>query len=289
MAYQSNFTGPQIDSVIDVCLKTDNSGNSNLYYLNNLKSYIIDIEKYKDQLQNLNDGTYIPDNIATRLNGKLSLAGGKMVGQITATTDCQTNNADNKALIKIIKPSTFAPIFTCQTSDNRYISAGLNGSDNFAWYYSENSSPIVHITPEGKVYGASWNDFAEYRASDETCAGRVVCECGNGFMTRSNKRLQPGAEIVSDTFGFAIGETEECKTPIAVAGRVLAYPNEKCDSYKPGDPVCSGPNGTVSKMSRREVRKYPERIIGTVSEIPNYEIWGDNKIEVNGRIWIRIK
>jgi hypothetical protein len=50
MAYQSSFTGPQIDSVIDVCLKTDNSGNSNLYYLNNLKSYIIDIEKYKDQL-----------------------------------------------------------------------------------------------------------------------------------------------------------------------------------------------------------------------------------------------
>jgi hypothetical protein len=42
-------------------------------------------------------------------------------------------------------------------------------------------------------------------------------------------------------------------------------------------------------MSRREVRKYPDRIIGTVSEIPNYETWGENKINVNGRIWIRIK
>lgn len=160
-----------------------------------------------------------------------------------------------------------------------------NNSGGYIYFGKKNA----HVDDLGKVYGAVWNDFAEYRQSDETCAGRVVCECGNGFMTRSIKRLQPGAEIVSDTFGFAIGETADCKTPIAVAGRVLAYPNEKQNKYKPGDPVCAGPNGTVSKMSRREVRKYPDRIIGTVSEIPDYDIWGENEIKVNGRIWIRIK
>jgi hypothetical protein len=42
-------------------------------------------------------------------------------------------------------------------------------------------------------------------------------------------------------------------------------------------------------MSRREIRKYLERIIGIVSELPTYETWGDNKIPVDGRIWINIK
>ena len=42
-------------------------------------------------------------------------------------------------------------------------------------------------------------------------------------------------------------------------------------------------------MTREEIKEYPERIIGTVSAIPNYEVWGENQIHVNGRIWIRIK
>ena len=140
-----------------------------------------------------------------------------------------------------------------------------------------------------KVHGAIWNDYAEFRQSDENEAGRVVCEKGDGTLSRSTKRLQPAAEIVSDTFGFAIGRTKICKTPIAVAGRVLAYPNEDMSKYKIGDCVCAGPNGTVSKMSRLEIIFYPDRIIGTVSEIPNYETWGVNETPVNGRIWIKIK
>ena len=108
-------------------------------------------------------------------------------------------------------------------------------------------------------------------------------------MKLSTQRLQPGAEIISDTFGFAIGETDEYKTPIAAAGRVLAYPNEDRYSYPLGCAVCSGPNGTISQMTRKEIREYPERIIGTVSEIPEYETWGTGNVSVNGRIWIRIK
>ena len=42
-------------------------------------------------------------------------------------------------------------------------------------------------------------------------------------------------------------------------------------------------------MTREEIKEYPERIIGTVSEIPNYEEWGTGKVKVNGRIWIRIR
>ena len=142
----------------------------------------------------------------------------------------------------------------------------------------------------GQVYGAVWNDYAEYRQTKKYVQpGYCVIETGKGDLIKSSERLQPGANIVSDTFGFAIGETEQTKTPLAVSGRVLAYPYEDRDSYQAGDPVCSGPNGTISKMTREEVREYPDRIIGTVSEIPDYEIWGTGNVKVNNRIWIKVK
>ena len=112
---------------------------------------------------------------------------------------------------------------------------------------------------------------------------------GDDTLSLSTGRLQPGAEIVSDTFGFAIGQTEKCKTPIASSGRVLAYPYESRETYKPGQPVCSGPKGTVSQMTDEEARQYPWLIIGTVSSIPDYEYWGEENIKVNGRIWVRIR
>jgi len=42
-------------------------------------------------------------------------------------------------------------------------------------------------------------------------------------------------------------------------------------------------------MSREEIREWPDRIVGYVSEIPTYKYWGSDKVEVNGRIWIKIK
>ena len=141
-----------------------------------------------------------------------------------------------------------------------------------------------------EVKGAVWNDYAEYRNTIEDIdAGRVVVENGDDTLSLSTERLQPGAMIVSDTFGFSIGETDECKTPIAVSGRVLAYPYEDRESYSAGDAVCSAPNGTVSKMTREEIIHYPERIIGTVSAIPTYQTWGTNEVIVNGRIWVKVK
>ena len=141
-----------------------------------------------------------------------------------------------------------------------------------------------------QVYGAVWNDYAEYRRTKNNVQpGYCVIETGKGNLIKSSERLQPGANIVSDTFGFAIGETEQTKTPLAVSGRVLAYPYEDRYSYSAGDPVCSGPNGTISKMTREEVREYPDRIVGTVSEIPEYETWGTGNIKVDGRIWIKVR
>lgn len=170
-------------------------------------------------------------------------------------------------------PSLETEIMYCATENP-------NSVDNTTGIYFEGHS--------GVLYGAAWNDYAEYRETLTPIApGFVVIEQGDGTLAISTKRLQAGANIVSDTYGFIIGGTEKNKTPIAVSGRVLAYPHEDRKFYKPGDAVCSGPNGTVSKMSRREIKKWPERIIGTVSEIPTYKEW--NKVPVNNRIWIQIR
>ena len=48
----------------------------------------------------------------------------------------------------------------------------------------------------------------------------------------------------------------------------------------------------IGIMTREEIQKYPDRIVGTVSCVPEYEEWGDGDrgpIKVNGRIWIKVK
>ena len=106
-----------------------------------------------------------------------------------------------------------------------------------------------------------------------------------------------GCEIASDTYGFAIGESIKNNTPTACSGRVLAYPYESLDEFKKhiGYGVCSGPNGTVSIMTEEEERLYPMQCIGTISAVPDYDIWqsgsikNPEEIKVNGRVWIRIR
>lgn len=170
-----------------------------------------------------------------------------------------TQVANNSAGVNI-KDDTTAKLYV--------LGATTTGNTNI---YRESS-----VYMEGNVlYGAAWNDYAEYRTiSDKVEPGRVVCENGDDTMSLAAFRLQPGAAIVSDTFGFAIGQTGNSQAPIAVSGRVLAYPYDELAAYDPGDAVCAAPNGTVSKMTREEIKEYPERIIGTVSAIPEYETWG---------------
>lgn len=142
-----------------------------------------------------------------------------------------------------------------------------------------------------KVYGAVWNDYAECRESNEFIdAGHVVKENGDDTLSLADGRLIYGCSIVSDTFGFMIGETDKAHTPIAVSGRVLAYPYENREVFRHniGCFVCSGPNGTVSLMNKEEVWNHPEAIIGQVSAVPDYEYW-ENNVKVNGRVWIKVR
>ena len=205
-------------------------------------------------------------------------------GAFNSRTPPTANSASSALTMKTTAGSW--GLCTLYDTNNLYFVYGTDVN-----YNSNNNivSSQVYITPSGQLYGAVWNDYAEYRPASITTPGYVVREDKSGIMQLADDRLLPACEIISDTFGFAIGETDECKTPIAATGRVLAYPYEDRNSYELGDPVCSGPGGTVSKMSREEVRLYPERMLGYVSEIPSYKTWGSGNVEVNGRIWIRVK
>ena len=170
---------------------------------------------------------------------------------------------------------------------------GDDGSSALKIRHSDGTDK-VKISAAGRIdasaiYGAVWNDYAEFRETKQFIKpGHAVYEVGDDTLSETYARMIPACSIVSDTFGFAIGETEKCKTPLAQAGRVLAYPYEDRNSYKPGDAVCSAPDGKVSKMTQEEKINHPECIIGYVSCVPEYDTWGEHDTKVNGRIWIKV-
>lgn len=200
-------------------------------------------------------------------------------GHITeATTVNITLPADNNTDTNVTTAA--------QTSSKIYVTGTPNtGTVTGTLQYNAN----VYIS-DNVMYGACWNDYAEYRISDCQEPGRVICENGDDTLSLATERLQPAGNVISDTFGFAIGETEQAKTPIAVSGRVLAYPYESREEFKKniGRPVCSGPNGTVSIMTDKEYRDKGYCAIGTISAVPDYEEWGAGKVKVNGRVWIKV-
>ena len=243
-----------------------------------------------------NEGQYMCLDTNNFSGYALPLIGGTMSGWINfasiaswPTVSGETYPINSNGLYWVGSSDWARIFYRVSASDTGNLVVQL-GDDTNCNFIIENSAGTVYSTINNRgVSGAIWNDYAEYRKAESIEPGRVVIESADGEMKLSTERLQPGAEIISDTFGFAIGETDEYKTPIAATGRVLAYPNEDRYSYPLGCAVCSGPNGTVSQMTREEIREYPERIIGTVSEIPEYKNWGTGNVKVNGRIWIRIK
>ena len=221
----------------------------------------------------------------------LPLAGGTMTGQLSINDKIKMWGDSEGGNIRLYLQNSTTNCFEfdgCNASYLRlyYCTDGGTGSTGFKqWKFNTDGSFEAE-----KVKGAVWNDYAEYRTQKETVEpGYCVVSNDKGQISKTTRKYQVCDGIVSDTFGFAIGETEECKTPLAVSGRVLAYCEGSKYDYHAGDTVCAGPNGKVIKMTREEVREWPDRIVGTVSEIPEYETWGSGNVKVNGRIWIKVK
>lgn len=215
-------------------------------------------------------------------------SGGTITGELAFT---------NANAIRFIQGSGTTKSVLMRNDGNNFYIVLCNATSGNSWYIP--SGGLDHsfrinltngFTYVSKLYGAVWNDYAEFRNGDTIESGKCVVEVGDDTLITSTKRMMPGANITSDTFGFAIGETEQAKTPIAVSGRVLAYPYESREEFKKniGRPVCSGPNGTVSIMTDEEYRNKGYCAIGTISAVPDYEEWGTGKVKVNGRVWIKV-
>lgn len=203
----------------------------------------------------------------------------------------------NANAIRFIQGSGTTKSVLMRNDGSNFYIITCNATSGNSWYIP--SGGLDHsfrinltngFTYVSKLYGAVWNDYAECREADTIEPGKCVIEVGDDTLITSTKRLMPGANITSDTFGFSIGETEQAKTPIAVSGRVLAYPYESREEFKKnvGRPVCSGPNGTVSIMTDEEYRDKGYCAIGTISAVPDYEEWGTGKVKVNERVWIKV-
>lgn len=290
--YNSHYTGIQIDNAIDLILQQEDNLRELPTIINSVNTQLEDYNKIINEklpgIENTLNRIYTNNYDIDILRAHEMKVGRQIYFDYTGTNREETiANAEYNSALRFSGGGLYSPVYSFNINRN-ILSMGVAHISNpeVAWYY--NTTKLASLNSQGVFSAGEWNDFAEFRKSKEMEPGRVICENGDGTLSRAHKRLQPGAAIISDTYGFAIGENEICKTPVAVAGRVLAYPYEDKIKFKPGDAVCAGPNGTVSKMSRREIRKYPECIIGTVSELPTYETWG-NDIPVNGRIWIKIK
>lgn len=143
-----------------------------------------------------------------------------------------------------------------------------------------------------RLYGAVYNDYAEYRdvVDKEITPGTVVSMNENGEFEPSKVRLAPASRIISDTYGFAIGEDiNAIQLPVAVCGRALVYLDREFTPDLIGAPICAGEDGTASVMTREEVQEYPDRIIGVISSKPKARYWGNDNIDTDGRIWIEVK
>ena len=213
-------------------------------------------------------------------------------GKITGTSDIYVSGE-----VMAPKHMRIGSVILRNDGNDFYFLVGTANSSGDNWnslrpFYFNLSNGYCYTS---RVYGAVWNDYAEYRNVALQEAGYCVKETIYGQMVKTTQRLEAGCKITSDTYGTCMGETEYAKTPVAVAGRVLAYPYRNRNEYELGAAVCSAPNGMVDIMTREEIIQYPERIVGTVSEIPNYEIWNSGSkekttpIKVNGRIWIYVK
>lgn len=229
--------------------------------------------------------------IALRQTGDIIMNGNLDITHATSA-DMAYSSANPK--ITFSESGTQPVVLVYTDYDSYRAPAGLKvcGNQGGEWF-----EVAGHIYASA-VHNAIWNDYAECRKADCEEPGYVITPDNNGVSHKTTARLMPGCRIISDTWGHIIGESTEAKTPIAVSGRVLAYPYRAKTAYRVGDCVCSAPNGTVDIMTREEIKEWPDRIIGIVNEIPTYDVWeqtepdGDRRttrVEVRGRIWIDVR
>ena len=281
------YMKPSTNNNLNIRWKRDDGGGDGFYYMHcKAADGSVNAPKFVGPLE----GNATSATKATQDgNGKvisstyLPLTGGTLSGQLSGTSLwANQSSGENQCGVTYNGGSLY--FWGANTG-----TAGIWDSNSGSVMSRDSSSGKYNITGN-KVYGAVWNDYAEYRSQNETIEPGYITYCDDdGKLKKTTERLQKYEGVVSDTFGFAIGETDDCKTPLAISGRALVYCDPEEEHFHSGDCVCAGPDGLAYRMTREEIIEFPDRIVGVVSEIPTYETWGTGNVEVNDRIWIKVR
>lgn len=170
------------------------------------------------------------------------------------------------------------------------MSSRIVGADNFdtTTLYTGDKVWTGTITAQ-RVYNAVWNDIADFievEKDTDFTYGKVIA-FKDGIHNTANKKTKKNVVgIVSDTYGFGIGQKHKDtpQVPIAIGGFVLSYTK----IYPTGTPLQTDNDGGLIKASILTRLFHPERIIATFYREENNSFW-NKKIVVNGRHWVKVK
>lgn len=208
-----------------------------------------------------------------------------------------TDKADLDALVALgLKNAAI------KTAENTFLEKNTFSAASTVSSTSTEGSGTINL-PNGGIYAkggvvanafySSGNDFADCISSEDNVIDLEpgYCYCYNGEKYyKSTKYLDEGIiGINSDTYGMHVGSAEkEASLRVAVSGFALAYVDKE---YKPGTPLTCTEKGYLTEISKQDKIEYPERIIATFWKKENKEYWisGLRRVEVNNRMWVKIR
>ena len=143
------------------------------------------------------------------------------------------------------------------------------------------------------MYNAVWNDLADSIEvpSDTELEYGYCYKYKDEKVYKTDEYADPNVlGIHSDTAGMVLGiKPSHIKCiNLAVAGVVLAYVDKE---YECGTALVATKGGMLTKANRATLLLHPERIVATYYKKEKEDLWGpkSNRINVNGRSWVKIK
>ena len=151
------------------------------------------------------------------------------------------------------------------------------------------ATQTIHSAVSHTVLG---NDITDAIAVSDDCDIKPGC-CyyfdGNDYL-KTDKYCQKGIiGIHSDTASSSLGKRGKGKElDISIGGFVLAYVD---DVYKTGTPLTATKGGKLTKMKLIDRILHPERLVATYwkPEMESEWEYGPKTVEVDGRVWVKVK
>ena len=232
------------------------------------------------------DGSTIKD--ATVQNGTIDLNGNTL--NVTSTSEI-TNTTSGSTITLTGVGAIGAKSMTLNTDSG----ASLNISNTLGNKNPDSGTALACTggISAAKVYNAVWNDLADSIEvpSDTELEYGYCYKYKDEKVYKTDEYADPNVlGIHSDTAGMVLGiKPSHIKCiNLAVAGVVLAYVDKE---YECGTALVATKGGMLTKANRATLLLHPERIVATYYKKEKEDLWGpkSNRINVNGRSWVKIK